>query len=107
MNELVRAEAEVQLELQHQAARKTINRGIFMLAMVPVSVVFGVIVALGIGNTTVAIVALVSAFMYSLIGGIGGIGMILAGSFEHRRVGKELRELTDARLLPVARVVIR
>lgn len=100
---VVRAE----LERQQQDARGTINRGVILLALVPLVILGALGVAVGIGSVTAAVLALLGAATYALIGSIGGLAMIASGAVDHRRISKLLRDIDEPRQLPAARIVIR
>jgi hypothetical protein len=87
-------------------ARQTIDRGVLLLALVPVvlAIMLVVVLAFGVGSS---FSLLLLAGAYTLIGGIGGISMIASGSTESRRLGRELRAIDERRQLPAARVVKR
>jgi hypothetical protein len=100
---LVKAE----LVRQQQDARGTINRGIVMLAMIPLVILGAIGAAFAIGSTTGTVLALLGAVAYALLGGIGGIAMLASGAVEHRLITKQLREIDQPRQLPAARVIVR
>lgn len=87
-------------------ARRTIDRGVVLLALVPVviAIVLVVVLAFGVGSS---FSLLLLAGAYTLIGTIGGIAMVASGGAESRRLGRELRAIDERRQLPAARVVKR
>ena len=108
LDEPLRADImRAELVRQQQEARGTINRGIVMIALVPLVILGAIGVAIGIGSVTAAVLALLGAGTYALIGSIGGLAMLASGAVEHRRVGKMLRDIDEPRQLPAARVVLR
>jgi hypothetical protein len=100
--EVVRAE----LARQKDEARTKINRGIVLIAVVPLVILVAVFGAIVFGEIGL-LIALVSAVAYTLVGTLGGFVMIAAGAAEHRRIGKQLEDYENVRQLPAARVVIR
>jgi hypothetical protein len=95
-----------ELERQREDARAKINRGIVMIAVVPLVILIAVIAAIQLGGLGL-LVSLLSAVAYTLIGTVGGVAMIASGAVEHRRAGKQLDDYVNVRQLPEARVVIR
>lgn len=87
-------------------ARHSIDRGVVMLAMVPIAVVGGLFAALILGIIG-GLVAVVLALAYAMIGGIGGIAMIVTGTMAFRHTRRELAKLGEPLQLPAARVIIR
>lgn len=102
-------ETRVRSELvrQQQDARATINRGVMMLAMVPLTILGAIVLALTVHSVTATVIAFLGAATYALIGSIGGLALMTSGAVDHRRMGKQLRELDAPRQLPAARVVVR
>jgi uncharacterized membrane protein len=96
----------IELERAKQHARSTIHRGATALAMVPIVIVVSVVTALVIGGFG-ALISLLFAASYTLVGGIAGTAGVIAGATEHRRVARRLRAFDDLRELPRARVVVR
>jgi hypothetical protein len=99
---VVRAE----LSRQQDDARTRINRGIVLVAVVPLVILISVFAAVQLGGLGM-LVSLLSAVAYTLIGTIGGVAMIASGAVDHRRIGKQLDDYVNVRQLPAARVVIR
>ncbi len=95
-----------ELQRQQEDARTRINRGIVMIAVVPLVIVVAVLIAIQLGGLGL-LVSLLSAVAYTLIGTVGGVAMIAAGAVEHRRIGKQLHDYDHVRQLPEARLVIR
>jgi len=87
-------------------ARQTIDRGVLLLALVPVvaAIVIVFVLAFGVSST---FFLLLLAGAYTLVGGIGGIALIASGGTQSRRLGRELRAIDERRQLPAARVVKR
>jgi hypothetical protein len=99
---VVRAE----LSRQQEDARTRINRGIVLVAVVPLVILIAVFAAVQLGGLGM-LVSLLSAVAYTLIGTIGGVAMIASGAVDHRRISKQLDDYVNVRQLPAARVVIR
>ena len=87
-------------------ARVTIHRGVVLIALIPAITIASVVAAFVIGPIG-ALMAILFAVAYALVGGIGGIASIAAGLTDHRRATRELRAIDAPRQLPVARVVHR
>lgn len=102
--ELARVQAE--LEVQLEGARRKINRGIVVIALVPLVIAMALVCALALGDVGI-LVSIVFGLGYTLIGTVAGVAMIAGGAVEHRRISKELRDVDPAHLLPAARVVVR
>lgn len=102
--DLARVQAE--LEVQLEGARRKINRGIVVVALVPLVIAMALVCALALGDVGI-LVSVVFGLGYTLIGTVAGAAMIAGGAVEHRRISKELREVDPAHLLPAARVVVR
>jgi len=100
---IVRAE----LARQQEAARVTINRGIVVLAMVPLVLLAAAFAAIAINSATAVLLAILGAGAYVFVGAIGGIALITSGAIEHRRIAKQLRAIDEPRQLPAARLVVR
>lgn len=100
---IVRAE----LVRQQEDARVTINRGIVLVAMVPLVILGAIFAAISVGSATAAVVAVLGAGAYAFVGAIGGIAMMTSGAVEHRRIARQLREIDEPRQLPAARLVVR
>ena len=92
---------------QQLDARSTISRGIVLLALVPLVILVAIGLAVGIGSVTAAVLALLGAATYALVGSIGGLAMMTSGAVESRRITKMLRDIDDPRRLPAARVIVR
>jgi hypothetical protein len=100
------AQVQAELEVQLEATRRRINRGIVVVALVPLVLAMALVTALALGDIGI-LVGAVFGIGYTLIGTIAGIAMIAGGAVEHRHISKQLREVDPANLLPAARVVIR
>lgn len=102
-------ETRVRSELvrQQREARAVINRGMVMLAIVPLSFLGAIVLALTVQSVTATVLAFLGAATYALVGCIGGLAMMTSGAVDHRRLGKQLRELDAPHQLPPARVVMR
>lgn len=100
------AQVQAELEVQLEATRRRINRGIVVIAMVPLVLAMSLVTALALGNVGL-LVGLVFGVGYLLVGTIAGIAMIAGGAVEHRHISKQLREVDPAHLLPAARVIVR
>jgi hypothetical protein len=96
-----------ELVRQQQDARATIHRGVVMLAMVPLTILGAIVLALTVHSVTATVLAFLGTAAYALIGSIGGLAMMTSGAVDHRRIGKQLRDLDAPRQLPTARVVVR
>ena len=103
--ELVRERTE--LQNMQADARKQSTRGLKLLASIPLVGTIGMLMALSIPGTAVAISAFIATCLYVLFAGIGGVGNLLAGSIYHRNVSTRLKALDEQRQLPEARVVVR
>jgi hypothetical protein len=101
--QLVRQE----LGKQQESARVTLNRGIVLLALVPLVIILAVVGALLIETLGAVMLAVCGGALYCLVAGIGGIAMITSGAVELRRVNRELEALDEPYRLPAARVVVR
>jgi hypothetical protein len=108
-DELAHQIQTVRAELARQAdeARKKINRGVIMIAVVPLVIIVALTMASLFGGVLGLVVPLLSAVAYTLIGTVGGVAMIAAGVVDQRRAGKQLDDYDNVRQLPAARVVIR
>ncbi len=100
------AQVQAELATQLEATRRRINRGIVVVALVPLVLAMALVIALALGDIGI-LVGVVFGVGYTLIGTVAGIAMIAGGAVEHRRISKQLREVDPANLLPAARVVVR
>ena len=86
------------------AASRMIGRGVITLAMVPIALV-GALFALFMLNGAPAMIAVLLAALYTVLGGLASIGMLSIGIIRHRGATKELRLIDERHRLPPARVV--
>lgn len=87
-----------------EVGRKTWQRGVVLIALVP-AVLSGAVIALfGIGGLLGAL-ALIFAGLYTFVGGITGLALFAGGVAEHRHSTKQLKALDALYQLPAARVV--
>jgi len=84
----------------------TRNRGLKLLASVPLVAIAGFLLAMSTSGVP-SIVLVVIGGVYTLVGGMGGLVMIAAGSAQCHNVSARLEALDVARQLPEARVVVR
>jgi predicted Co/Zn/Cd cation transporter (cation efflux family) len=96
-----------ELTRQQELARRTINRGIVTLAVIPIVLVAALAFVSAIDTLGGLLVSLALAGLYTLISGLVGLGMITSGGVTLRRLNKELRAIDEPHQLPVARVVDR
>ena len=89
-----------------QEARRSIHRGVALMASVPFVLIVAMIAAFGLTGFAGALAVLLGG-VYMLVGGIAGLAMSLGGIAEHRRCTRGLRGLDELRKLPEARVVLR
>jgi hypothetical protein len=87
-------------------ARQTFDRGVLLLALVPVIATIVLVFVLAFGASSTFFLMLLAG-AYALVGGIGGIAMIASGGTQSRRLGRQLRAIDERRQLPAARVVKR
>jgi hypothetical protein len=90
------------LNRERYDARTQISSGVLMIALVPLVVMASVWFA-GQSGDLGALVALLVAPAYTLIGTVGGAAMIAGGAIEHHRLGNQLDDCVHT--LPAARIV--
>lgn len=80
------------------------QRGLFLVALVPLLLSGAVIALFGLGGLYGAL-AVIFAGLYAFVGGLAGVGMLAGGVAGHRHSAKQLKALDALYQLPAARVV--
>jgi hypothetical protein len=91
---------ELVLLEQRRDGESTFNRGLVAVALVPISIVGGLALAMAVDS----FVPIVLAAFYTILGGCVGALWTFAGFLKLRRAKRELRELDEMRL-PKARLL--
>jgi hypothetical protein len=94
------------LEATTRQARDRSKRGLGLLIGIPINAAITWFVLHAIGFSGATRVAFVLISMYTALGGLAGIAMIVSGSSRYRRAAARLAELEERRQLPEARVVV-
>jgi Flp pilus assembly protein TadB len=95
-----RQSVELVLLEQQRDAQAMANRGLVAVALVPISIVGGIMSAMWLDS----FMPIVIAALYATLGGCLGLLWLIAGFVRSRNAKRELRELDESRL-PKARLL--
>ena len=89
-----------------ERAGTTCQRGILLVALIPLILGASVIAAFLLGPVAGLLLFLLAG-IYTLVGGLAGMGLFVVGIVDRRHSTQELKALDALRMLPAARVVRR